>query len=228
MTTTTKRPVRIANCSGAISDPGGHMYNQAKYGPVDVITGDYLAQVNLAEHAEAAVQQSLEPLDEKRVKVVINGGALNAKGLAERTVELIQQKGLNMTVAYVDGDNLTFRAAEILSSIKNGSVQHLNSANDAVRLEKDTLSFLGCPDEMPIVTANAYLGYRAIKRGLDEDADIIICGCVADASQSLVLQRGAHEDPMVLDLEPRERTSTDSFGFYPAILEKLLGIVFIA
>ena len=35
---------------------------------------------------------------------------------------------------------------------------------------------------MPIVSANAYLGYRAIKKGLDEGADIIICGRVADAS----------------------------------------------
>jgi hypothetical protein len=39
----TRRPVRIANCSGAEPDPGIHMYNQAKYGQVDVITGDYLA-----------------------------------------------------------------------------------------------------------------------------------------------------------------------------------------
>ena len=29
--------------SGVEPDPGQHMYNQAKYGPVDVITGDYLA-----------------------------------------------------------------------------------------------------------------------------------------------------------------------------------------
>lgn len=59
-----KRPVRIANCSGAVPDPGDHMYNQvgryfsfqniyanpmkqAKYGPVDVITGDYLAGKNV-------------------------------------------------------------------------------------------------------------------------------------------------------------------------------------
>ena len=39
----TQRPVRVANCSGAEPDPGRHMYNQAKYGEVDVITGDYLA-----------------------------------------------------------------------------------------------------------------------------------------------------------------------------------------
>lgn len=41
----TQRPVRIANCSGAEPDPGIHMYNQAKYGQVDVITGDYLAGI---------------------------------------------------------------------------------------------------------------------------------------------------------------------------------------
>ena len=45
MTTMTnkERPVRVANCSGALTDPAVHMYNQAKYGHVDVITGDYLA-----------------------------------------------------------------------------------------------------------------------------------------------------------------------------------------
>ncbi|KAE8331418.1 hypothetical protein BDV39DRAFT_218729 [Aspergillus sergii] len=191
------RPIRIANCSGAISDPGVHMYNQAKYGPVDVITGDYLAEVNLAEHAEAmanaahpgwaatawdGLQQSLELLDEKRIKVVINGGSLNPKGLAEKTFDLVRQKGLNLTVAYVDGDNLTSRAPQILSDIKDGKLHHLDDANGEVKLEKGSLSFLDHPDTMPIVTANAYLGFRAIKRGLDEGADIIICGRVADAS----------------------------------------------
>jgi hypothetical protein len=38
-----KRPIRVANCSGAASDPGIHMLNQALYGNADVITGDYLA-----------------------------------------------------------------------------------------------------------------------------------------------------------------------------------------
>lgn len=61
-------------------------------------------------------------------------------------------------------------------------MHHLDNANKGVHLDKNTLAFLDHPDEMPIVTANAYLGYRAIKRGLDEGADIIICGRVADAS----------------------------------------------
>jgi hypothetical protein len=38
-----RRPVRIANCSGAAGDPGDFMLAQAQAGPVDFITGDYLA-----------------------------------------------------------------------------------------------------------------------------------------------------------------------------------------
>ena len=46
------RPVRIANCSGARGDPGWQMRRQATEGPIDFITGDYLAEMNLAENAE--------------------------------------------------------------------------------------------------------------------------------------------------------------------------------
>lgn len=44
------------------------------------------------------------------------------------------------------------------------------------------MTFLNDAEEMPIVSANAYLGYRAIKQGLDDGADVVICGRVADAS----------------------------------------------
>lgn len=60
--------------------------------------------------------------------------------------------------------------------------RHLDADNQDVELAKDTLSFLDDKDAMPIVSANAYLGFRAIRRGLDEGADIVICGRVADAS----------------------------------------------
>lgn len=54
--------------------------------------------------------------------------------------------------------------------------------NANVKLIKDTKAFLSDKGRMPIVSANAYLGIRAVKRGLEEGADIIICGRVADAS----------------------------------------------
>lgn len=60
--------------------------------------------MNLAENAESmtagthpgyeataleGLTLSLEVLNEKRIKVVINGGALNPHGLAERVLELV-------------------------------------------------------------------------------------------------------------------------------------------
>lgn len=46
---------------------------------------------------------------------------------------------------------------------------------------------------MPLVSANAYLGYRAIKQGLDDGADVIICGRVADASPVIAAAAWWHQ-----------------------------------
>ncbi|CAG9953592.1 unnamed protein product [Clonostachys rosea f. rosea IK726] len=217
------RPIRIANCSGALTDPGVHMYNQARYGQVDVITGDYLAEANLAEStlknaphawvntAYEGIKMSLDVINEKRIKVIVNGGALDPKGLAEEINKLVseprlknersannkskykvKEKRLHLTIAYVQGDDLMHKVHTLLkppssssSSLDKDSspaLHHLDHDNPSVTLDHSALSFLQHPDTMPIVSANAYLGYRAIKHGLDQGADIIICGRVADAS----------------------------------------------
>jgi len=187
-----KRPVRIANCSGALTDPGIHMYNQAKYGPVDVITGDYLAEANMGDTAVAAasndrpgwiptalegLEMSLDIIHQKKIKVVVNGGCIDPRGLALKVDQMARDKNLPLKVAYVEGDDLMPKIQSLLEKLP-----HLDSPNADIQLDKATLEFLDHPDTMPIVSANAYLGYRAIKRGLDLGADIIICGRVADAS----------------------------------------------
>ena len=95
----------------------------------------------------------------------------------------ITDRGLNLCVAFVDGDNLMPKVRSLMSNDAGRSpLRHLDDGNANVTLAMDTLSFLDDRDNMPIIAANAYLGYRAVKRGLDEGADIIICGRVADAS----------------------------------------------
>lgn len=86
------------------ADPGYHMLYQAKLGDVDFITGDYLAEVNIAENAQAhaagnhpgweqtawdGIEQTIDILNEKRIKVIVNGGAHNPQGLAEKIQELV-------------------------------------------------------------------------------------------------------------------------------------------
>ncbi|KAK8135480.1 hypothetical protein PG984_003420 [Apiospora sp. TS-2023a] len=193
-----RRPICIGNCSGAAVDPGDVMYEQAVSGPIDVITGDYLAEANLAQAAEAyaegkhpgwvasawdGLQKSLKVVAERRIKIVINGGALNPKGLAVQCAEEAHRLGLasKLKIAWVDGDDLLPDVRDILRPDAQGRLPHLDAENPAVKLADDTASFLDDPRKK-IVAANAYLGCRAIRAGLDAGADIVICGRVADAS----------------------------------------------
>lgn len=85
------RPVRIANCSGGQMEPGWQMRKQCELGPIDFVTGDWLAENNIAQEAAAmdarksegfkpnswqALQLSMDVIARKRIKVIINGGAL--------------------------------------------------------------------------------------------------------------------------------------------------------
>ncbi|GME23825.1 uncharacterized protein LTHEOB_11148 [Neofusicoccum parvum] len=167
---------------------------QAEHGDVDFITGDYLAEFNLGNIAEAmaagshpgyeatawdGIQQTVDLLAEKKIKLVINGGAQNPKGLALKTQELVSKRGYDLKVAYVEGDNLTSMVKEQLE--RGELLPQLDADNSEVHVPKDALALKNTVDH-PVVTANAYLGAREIKLGLGLGADIIICGRVADAS----------------------------------------------
>jgi hypothetical protein len=188
------RPVRIANVSGGRTDPGYQMYRQATRGDVDFITGDYLAEVNIAVNAEAfsrgqhdgwepsaleGIQMSLGVISEKRIKVIVNGGAHNPAGLARRIQALVTAQHLDLKVAYVFGDNIL---PQIKESLAGGTLPaHLDSVNEKISLAHNVTALTDFTKKYA-VSANAYLGARAIVKGLEAGADIIICGRVSDAS----------------------------------------------
>ncbi|KAF2098748.1 DUF1446 domain-containing protein [Rhizodiscina lignyota] len=188
-----QRPVRVANCSGYKADPGYQMRRQAEQGDVDFITGDYLAEINIAENAEAmaagkhpgyeqtawdGIEQTIDLLASEQIKVVINGGAQNPKGLAEKTQQLVNERGLSLNITYIEGDNLL---SVVKSQIKDGIYAHLDSSNSEIQMVKNTLALLDT-EGRPIISANAYLGAREILKALELGADIVIAGRVADAS----------------------------------------------
>ncbi|KAL3417209.1 duf1446 domain-containing protein [Phlyctema vagabunda] len=190
------RPVKVANCSGYKGDPAWQMLRQATLGDVDFITGDYLAEMNIAENAEAfragthegfeetaweGLQMSLDVIAERGIKVVINGGSLNPSGLASKLSLLAVEKGLDLSVAYVSGDDLMSDLGPDLASLKDQLPPHLDSENPDIKIQAEVLNFKEW-EKVPLVSANAYLGARAIVEGLRNGADIIICGRVADAS----------------------------------------------
>lgn len=83
-----------------------------------------------------------------------------------------------MKIAYVLGDNLFEEMKDIR---EKGLPPHLDSDNSEVTVADHALDLIEKGDK-PVVSANAYLGAREIVKGLEQGADIIIAGRVADAS----------------------------------------------
>lgn len=157
------RPLRVANVSGFYGDRlAAPAEMLAGPDPVDVLTGDYLAELTMlilakarrrdpsAGYAATFLRQMEAVLGtclDRGVKVVANAGGLNPHGLAERLHELAGRLGLSPRVAVVEGDDV-----------------------------------LGLFAEGGAVTANAYLGGWGIAEGLRAGADVVVTGRVADAS----------------------------------------------
>ncbi|WP_433563623.1 acyclic terpene utilization AtuA family protein [Nocardia sp. CA-151230] len=157
--------IRIGNCSGFYGDRLSAMREMLEGGQLDVLTGDYLAELTMLilgrdrmkdpslGYAKTFVKQlegSLGLALESGVKIVANAGGLNPAGLAQRVREVAEKLGLAPKVAYVTGDDLLARAGEL---------------------------GLGTP-----LTANAYLGAWGIAECLTAGADIVVTGRVTDAS----------------------------------------------
>jgi Acyclic terpene utilisation family protein AtuA len=155
------RPIRIGNCSGFYGDRLTAMREMLEGGPLEVLTGDYLAELTMLilgrdqltdaslGYAKTFARQLEECLGlalEKGVKIVSNAGGLNPAGLAARIAEIATGQGLSPSVAYVDGDDVR------------------------------GYGFAGA------LTAHAYLGGFGIASALSEGADIVVTGRVTDAS----------------------------------------------
>ena len=113
--------LRIGNCSGFYGDRLSAMREMLEAGPLDVLTGDYLAELTMlilgrdqlkdpslgyARTFARQVEDCLGLALEKGVKIVSNAGGLNPAGLAARLGEVASGLGLSPAIAYVDGDDV--------------------------------------------------------------------------------------------------------------------------
>ena len=178
-----QRPVRIGNSSGFYGDRASAMADMAKAGGIDVLTGDYLAEVTMLILGKARAKDptkgyaatflphldaALEHLVANRIRLVVNAGGLNPAGLAVATRDLIARRRYNLRVSHVDGDDVFGRLDALQQA--GHTLPHLTSREP-----------LSSWPHRPL-TANAYLGGFGIARALDNGADIVVTGRVADAS----------------------------------------------
>jgi acyclic terpene utilization AtuA family protein len=157
--------LRIGNASGFYGDRFAAFREMLEGGDLDVLTGDYLAELTMLILGRQRLQDAsrgyagtfLRQMEdclgiamERGVTIVTNAGGLNPAGLATALKELASRLGLQARVAWVDGDDVTARAAEL---------------------------GLGNP-----LAANAYLGAWGIAACIRSGADIVVTGRVTDAS----------------------------------------------
>lgn len=182
------RPVRIAQIAASNVDRHEIFAILAKTNEADVFVGDWMSEWNMCARGAGkamgteefsyeetfvdAITPALEDLERNRIKVAVNAGATDTAKLHEHITGLVKKKGLNLNVAYVDGDVVTDAVKKM---IKDGNAfPHLvDSLNH--------LSDVG--DE--IVFAQCYLGVWGIARAFHEGADIVLCGRVSDASPAV-------------------------------------------
>ncbi|ABP56753.1 acyclic terpene utilization AtuA family protein [Salinispora tropica] len=150
--------LRVGNASGFYGDRFSAWQEMLDGGDLDVLTGDYLAELTLLilgrdrmrdpelGYARTFLRQlegTLGTAQERGVRIVTNAGGLNPAGLAAAVRSLAERLGLDLRVGYVEGDSLRR------------------------------------PDAL---TANAYLGAFGIAAVLDAGADVVVTGRVTDAS----------------------------------------------
>ncbi len=158
--------LRIGNASGFYGDRFAAVQEMLTDGPLDVLTGDYLAELTMLilardrlkdpalGYAKTFLRQMEESLAlalDRGVRIVVNAGGLNPARLAVALRELAADQGLTVRVGHVEGDDLLPRAAE-----------------------------LGLPEGL--LAANAYLGAFGIADCLRAGADVVVTGRVTDAA----------------------------------------------
>ena len=180
----TKEVIKIANCSGYYGDKLSAAKEMVEGGPIDVLTGDYLAELTMTILFNQKMQRGedkgyvgtflkqvkdvAESCKNKNIKIVTNAGGLNPSSMASEIETILRELKIDLQVAYIDGDDLMPRLGDL-----NDQGEVFKNIDKNIPLAESGYQTL---------TANAYLGAWGIKEALDKGADIVVCPRVTDAA----------------------------------------------
>jgi Acyclic terpene utilisation family protein AtuA len=177
--------IRIGNGCGFWGDNLDAPILLARDGKLDYLTLEYLAELTMSilglqkqrdPHAGYAsdfldVLERLAPIlqQQPKLKIITNAGGMNPHACARRARDILAKSGLQgRRIGVLSGDDLMPRMDELL-------------AHGHALTNLDTGAPLATVRER-MVSANAYLGAAPIVEALQQGADIVITGRVADAS----------------------------------------------
>lgn len=173
-----KKSIRIGAGLGFYGDAWEPVLASIERGGVQYIASDHLAELTLAilqkdlqRDASLGYARDVVPMlmrlwpamAQRKIRFICNAGGLNPAGAAAAVQAAFSAKGWSARVAVVTGDEVLQQVAELAPA---------HMFND--------VPFATVRERM--VFANAYLGARPIVSALQQGADIVITGRVADAA----------------------------------------------
>lgn len=180
----SKKVIRIGGASGFWGDASMATPQLLAAGGLDYIVYDYLAEITMSimararaekpemgyatDFVSAALKPHLAEIARQKVKIVSNAGGVNPEACAAAVRALVADRGLDLKVAAITGDDLVQQREELAKA-------HF----------AEMFSGEAFPDPKKILSINAYLGAFPIAKALGEGADIVITGRCVDSAVTL-------------------------------------------
>lgn len=180
----SKKVIRIGGASGFWGDASMATPQLLAAGGLDYIVYDYLAEITMSimararaekpemgyatDFVSAALKPHLAEIARQKVKIVSNAGGVNPEACAAAVRALVADRGLDLKVAAVTGDDLVQQREDLAK-------EHF----------AEMFSGEGFPDPKKVLSINAYLGAFPVAKALGEGADIVITGRCVDSAVTL-------------------------------------------
>lgn len=164
-----RRALRIGGASGFWGDSCVGAPQLVAGGDIDFLVFDYLAELTMSLLAAARMKNPelgyavdfvsvtmkavLRDVVAKGIRVVSNAGGVNPQACAKALAALAAEQGVAVKIAVVLGDDV-----------------------------RDIVNAQRAPGELPLLTANAYLGAQPIRQALDAGAQVVITGRCVDSA----------------------------------------------
>jgi len=178
--------IKIANAQGFWGDSINAPNEMVKYGDIDYLTLDYLAEITIsimqkqkmknpnlgyAKDFVDFIDTSLELIIKNKIKIITNAGGANPQACANEIKRLALKYNKTINIAVVEGDDIV---SDLDSLIDNKDDFNNMDTRESFSLIKDD-----------ICSANVYIDSFSIKDALELNADIVLCGRVTDPGLAL-------------------------------------------
>ena len=180
-----KNLIKIANGQGFWGDSIDAPTKLLKYGKIDYLTLDYLAEVTISIMQKQKIKNKMfgyardfvdlivdnqESIKKNKIKIITNAGGVNPLECA-KAIKKRLKKTNNFKIGVIHGDDIF---NQIHDMIKNGEdFKNLETGESISKILTN------------ITSANVYIDSFSVKDALDKGADIVLAGRVSDPGLTL-------------------------------------------